>query len=62
MTYIGDVIKTQMQKMQVTKDMILANTIVDEDDLEMLIKNKLPAELILYQDIQSLCNYLQMTA
>lgn len=60
MTYIGDVITTQMRKLRVTKDMILANTMIEEEDLDLLIKNRLPAEVMLYYDIKSLCDYLKI--
>lgn len=60
MTYIGDVITAQIEKLQVTKDMVLKNTMIDEEDLDLLIQNRLPAEVVLYYDIKSLCDYLKI--
>lgn len=60
MTYIGDVITAQIEKLQVTKDMVLKNTMIEEEDLDLLIQNRLPAEVVLYYDIKSLCDYLKI--
>lgn len=60
MTYIGDVITAQMEKLQVTKDMVLENTMMEEEDLDLLIQNRLPAEVVLYYNIKSLCDYLKI--
>lgn len=60
MTYIGDVIKNQMQKLQITKEMILEHTIIEDDELDLLIENRIPAEIVLYHDMSSLCEYLKI--